>query len=81
MDAQYILHLLSKDDFPHPRIINSEKDSDLEFKGTWLWVSPIGFAVAALISSSFLRWVVVSVSVLGCLFALIFRMTRPEGEI
>ena len=52
-----------------------------EFKGTWLWASPIGFALSALISSSLLRWVVVTVSVLGCLFALLFRLIRPDGEI
>jgi hypothetical protein len=52
-----------------------------EFKGTWLWASPIGFALSALISSNLLRWVVVTVSVLGCLFALFFRLIRPDGEI
>ena len=51
------------------------------FKGTWLWGSPIGFALAALISSSLLRWLVVGLSVLGCVFALIFRLTRPDDEI
>jgi hypothetical protein len=50
-------------------------------KGTWLWASPIGFAVSALISSSLLRWSVVAISVLGCLFAVIFRLTRPDDEI
>ncbi len=50
--------------------------------GTWiLWCSPTGFALAALISSSLLRWLVVAISVLGCLFALIFRLTRPHDEI
>lgn len=52
-----------------------------QFKGTWLLGSPIGFALAALISSSLLRWFVVALSALGCLFALIFRLTRPDGEI
>jgi hypothetical protein len=51
------------------------------FKGTWLWGSPIGFALAALISSSLLRWLVVGLSVLGCVFAVIFRLTRPDDEI
>ena len=51
------------------------------FNGTWLWGSPIGFALAALISSSLLRWLVVCVSVLGCVFAVIFRLTRPDDEI
>jgi hypothetical protein len=50
-------------------------------KGTWLWASPIGFAVSALIRSSLLRWSVVAISVLGCLFAVIFRLTRPDDEI
>jgi len=52
-----------------------------KFKGTWLWGSPIGFALAALISSSLLRWLVVALSVLGCFFAIIFRLTRPHDEI
>jgi hypothetical protein len=52
-----------------------------QFKGTWLWGSPIGFALAALISSSLLRWLVVGLSVLGCAFAAIFRLTRPDDEI
>lgn len=51
------------------------------FTGIWLWGSPIGFAVAALISSSLLRWAVIALSVLGCLFAVIFRFTRPDDEI
>jgi hypothetical protein len=51
------------------------------FKGVWLWGSPIGFAIAALISSSLLRWLVVGLSVLGCVFAVIFRLTRPDDEI
>lgn len=50
-------------------------------KGTWLWASPIGFAESALISSSLLRWFVVALSALGCLFALFFRLTRPDDEI
>jgi len=52
-----------------------------DFQGTWLWASPIGFALAALISSSLLRWFVIAFSVLGCIFALIFRLTRPDDEI
>lgn len=51
------------------------------FKGIWLWGSPIGFAIAALISSSLLRWLVVGLSVLGCVFAVIFRLTRPDDQI
>ncbi len=51
------------------------------FKGTWLWGSPIGFALAALIGSSLLRWLVVGLSVLGCVFAVIFRLIRPDDEI
>jgi len=50
-------------------------------KGTWLWASPIGFAISALIRSSLLRWSVVAISVLGCVFAVIFRLTRPGDEI
>jgi hypothetical protein len=51
------------------------------FTGKWLLGSPIGFALAALISSSLLRWFVVALSALGCLFALIFRLARPDDEI
>jgi hypothetical protein len=52
-----------------------------QLKGTWLWGSPIGFAISALIASSLLRWLVITASVLGCLFAVIFRLTRPSDEI
>jgi RHS repeat-associated protein len=48
------------------------------FKGTWLLGSPIGCALAALISSSLLRWLVVVLSVWGCIFALVFRLSRPH---
>ena len=34
-------------------------------KGTWLWGSPIGFAISALIASTLLRWLVIIASVLG----------------
>jgi len=50
-------------------------------KGTWLWGSPIGFAISALITSSQLRWLVLIVSILGCVFAIVFRLTRPHDEI
>jgi len=50
-------------------------------KGTWLWGSPIGFAISALITSSLLRWLVITASVLGCLFAVLFRLSRPHDEI
>jgi len=50
-------------------------------KATFLWGSPIGSTIAALISSSLLRWLVVGLSVLGCVFAVIFRLTRPDDEI
>jgi hypothetical protein len=49
-------------------------------KGIWLWGSPIGFAIAALISASLLRWLVIGLSVLGCVFAVIFRLTRADDE-
>jgi hypothetical protein len=52
-----------------------------DFQGTWLWASPIGLALATLISSSLLRWFVIALSVLGCLVALIFRLSRPDDEI
>ncbi len=52
-----------------------------QLKGTWLWGSPIGFAISAMIASSLFRWLVITASVLGCLFAVIFRLTRPHDEI
>src|SRR5215472_16606980 len=52
-----------------------------KFKGNWLLGSPVGFALAAFISSSLIRWVVVVLSVWGCIFALIFRLSRPRDEI
>jgi hypothetical protein len=52
-----------------------------EFKGTWLWASPIGLVVAGFTTSSPLRWLVLVLSALGCLFALIFRLARPPDEI
>lgn len=64
------------------KLVGRRKTSwNRRFKGIWLWGSPIGFAIAALISSSLLRWLVVGLSVLGCVFAVIFRLTRPDNEI
>lgn len=49
--------------------------------GTWMLGSGIGFAVSALIASSLLRWALIALGVWGCLFALLFRMSRKDGEI
>ena len=49
-----------------------------KFKGTWLLGSPIGFALAALISSSLIRWLVVVLTVWGCTFALIFALSTLD---
>ncbi len=50
-------------------------------KGTWMLGSLIGFAVSALIASSLLRWGLIALALLGCIFALIFRMSRNQSEI
>lgn len=41
----------------------------------------IGYAVAILIASSFVRWVLFLVAVLGAIFALIFRVVREKDQI
>jgi hypothetical protein len=48
---------------------------------TWMWGSPIGTALCALITSSLLRWILIACSLLGLTFALIFRFTRKDDEI
>ena len=50
-------------------------------KGTWMWGSPIGTALSALIASSLLRWILIACSILGITFALIFRFARKDDEI
>jgi len=52
-----------------------------QFRGVWLLGSLIGFVLSALIQYRWLRWFVIVLSALGCLFALIFRLFRPEDEI
>jgi hypothetical protein len=41
----------------------------------------VGYTLAGLIASSLLRWTVIIVAILGCIFALIFRLARKENEI
>jgi hypothetical protein len=50
-------------------------------KGTWMWGSPIGTALCAFITSSVLRWILIACSILGLIFALIFRFSRKHDEI
>jgi hypothetical protein len=50
-------------------------------KGTWLWGSVVGYAISLLIVSSFLRWALLFVAILGILFAAMFRALRSDDEI
>jgi hypothetical protein len=49
--------------------------------GKWLWGSWIGFAISVLIASQVVRWLAIALAVLGCLFAIVFRYMREDGEI
>ena len=49
--------------------------------GKWMWGIYIGYAIALLIASSFLRWALMAVAVLGAIFALIFRAMRDPDQI
>lgn len=50
-------------------------------KGTWMWGIFVGFAVGILIASTFLRWALLAVAVLGIIFAALFRALRKQDEI
>jgi hypothetical protein len=50
-------------------------------KGIWMPGCVVGLAVGAFITSSFLRWAVISLSILGLILALIFRVRRSDDEI
>jgi hypothetical protein len=50
-------------------------------KGTWMYGSPIGAAISALIASGLLRWMLIISAALGVIFAVIFRFRRRAGEI
>ena len=50
-------------------------------KGTWMWGSPIGTALCAVVTTSSLRWILIVCSILGLIFALILRFARKNDEI
>lgn len=50
-------------------------------KGTWMWGIFVGYAVGILIASTFLRWALLAVAVLGIIFAALFRALRKQDEI
>jgi hypothetical protein len=50
-------------------------------KGFWMLGHVIGYAIALLIASSFLRWTLLAVGLLGLAFAAVFRATRKDDEI
>ncbi len=50
-------------------------------KGTWMLGSVIGYAIGLLIASSYLRWSLLAVAVLGIVFAMIFRVIHGENQI
>jgi len=50
-------------------------------KGTWMLGYTIGYGIALLVASSFLRWTLLAVAVLGIVFAVIFRAIRNQDEI
>jgi len=53
-----------------------------QLKGWWrLWGTVIGFAIGILIASRIARWLVIVLVALGCLFAIAFRLARPNDEI
>jgi hypothetical protein len=49
--------------------------------GKWMWGIYVGYAIGLLIASSFLRWALLAVAVLGAIFALIFRAIRDPDQI
>lgn len=49
--------------------------------GKWMLGIYIGYAVGILIASSFVRWVLFLVAVLGAIFVLIFRVVREKDQI
>ena len=52
-----------------------------QLKGKWLWGSWIGFGISILIVSQIVRWLAVTLAVLGSLFAIAFRFMGKGGEI
>jgi hypothetical protein len=43
--------------------------------------SLIGFAISVLIASQIARWIAILMAVLGCIFAIAFRLMRNDEEI
>ncbi len=47
----------------------------------WMGGSLIGFAISVLIASQIARWRAILMAVLGCIFAIAFRLMRNDEEI
>ena len=52
-----------------------------KLKGWWLLGGPIGFVATLLIAYRIALWLLISLIAFGCLFAIIFRLARKDGEI
>jgi hypothetical protein len=52
-----------------------------QLKGWWVLGGPIGFFIGGILTSAWLRWSLLLLSVLGCLFAIGFRLARGRDEI
>jgi hypothetical protein len=52
-----------------------------QLTGKWLWGTWIGFGISVLIASQIVRWLAITLAVLGCLFAIAFRLIRKDGEM
>jgi hypothetical protein len=66
------------------RVVIGKKSAwwNRQLKGWWTWGSLIGFAISLLIASQIARWLAITLAVLGCLFAMVFRrFARREAEI
>ena len=65
------------------RVVIGKKSAwwNRQLKGWWRLGSIIGFAISILITSQIARWLAVTVAVLGCLFAIVFRFARKDDEI
>jgi len=65
------------------RVVIGKKSAwwNRQLKGWWMGGSLIGFAISILITSQIARWLAITLAVLGCLFAMVFRFARKDDEI
>jgi hypothetical protein len=65
------------------RVVIGKKSAwwNRRLKGWRMRGSLIGFVISILIASQIARWLAVTLAVLGCLFAMVFRFARKEDEI